>query len=184
MVRLLADIKSNIKLGGFRSQLQTSYMSSHTEMLWYNDTVFLWMTIHTYIYMGFFVLDLRLTNPNYVAETINVRDFDSSSISLLDTYSQTFAHTHARTHAHSGIHMHLTHLHIYKCITLSLFLILSLSLSLFLYIYIYIHMKREREREIERERERERDRKRENAQILVCRAGINCSHTFSWQLHN
>ena len=54
MVRLLAersDTKSNVKLGGFRSQLQASYMSSHTEELLYNETVFLWMTIYTYIYI-------------------------------------------------------------------------------------------------------------------------------------
>ena len=34
LVRLLAersDIKSNVKLGGFRSQLQASYVSCHTE---------------------------------------------------------------------------------------------------------------------------------------------------------
>ena len=37
MVRLWADrsdTKSNIKLDGFRSQLQASYMSSHTELFW------------------------------------------------------------------------------------------------------------------------------------------------------
>ena len=48
VVRLLAeryDIKSNIKLGGFRSQLQASNMSSHAEELWYSETVCLWMTI-------------------------------------------------------------------------------------------------------------------------------------------
>ena len=33
------DTKSNVKLGGFRSQLQASYVSSHTEELWYNETV-------------------------------------------------------------------------------------------------------------------------------------------------
>ena len=52
VVRLLAEryeTKSNIKLVGFRSQLLASYMFSHTEELWYNETVRLWMTI--YIYM-------------------------------------------------------------------------------------------------------------------------------------
>ena len=42
VIRLLAewsDTKSNVKLGGFRSQLQASYMSSHTEVLWCNETV-------------------------------------------------------------------------------------------------------------------------------------------------
>ena len=39
VVRLLAewyDSKSNIKLDGFRSQLQVLYVSSHTEELWFN----------------------------------------------------------------------------------------------------------------------------------------------------
>ena len=54
VVRLLAEqseIKSNVKLSGFPSQLQASYVSSHTEELWYNETVCLWMTIYIYIYM-------------------------------------------------------------------------------------------------------------------------------------
>ena len=48
VVRLLAeryDTKSNVKLGGFRSQHHVSYVSSHTEELWYNKTAYLWMTI-------------------------------------------------------------------------------------------------------------------------------------------
>ena len=44
-----SDTKSNLKLGGFWSQLQASYVSSHTEKLWYNESVYLWMTIHIYI---------------------------------------------------------------------------------------------------------------------------------------
>ena len=54
VVRLLAErynTKSNVKLGRFRSQLQASYVSSHTEKLWYNETVCLWMTIYIYIYI-------------------------------------------------------------------------------------------------------------------------------------
>ena len=49
VVRLLAersDTKSNVKLGGFRSHLQASYVSSHTEELWYNETVCLWITVY------------------------------------------------------------------------------------------------------------------------------------------
>ena len=42
------DTKSNVKLGRFQSQLQASYVSSHTEELWYNETVCLWMTIYIY----------------------------------------------------------------------------------------------------------------------------------------
>ena len=51
VVRFLAeqyDTKSNVKLGGFRSKLQASYVSSHTEELWYNETVCRWMTIYIY----------------------------------------------------------------------------------------------------------------------------------------
>ena len=54
MARLLAersDTKSNVKLGGFRPQLQAFYVCGHTEELWYNETVNLWMTIYIYIYI-------------------------------------------------------------------------------------------------------------------------------------
>ena len=54
MVHLLAeqsDTKSNVKLGEFQSRLQLSNVSSHTEELWYNETVCLWMTIYIYIYI-------------------------------------------------------------------------------------------------------------------------------------
>ena len=40
------ETKSNVKLGGFRSQFQASYVSSHTEEVWYNETVGLWMTMY------------------------------------------------------------------------------------------------------------------------------------------
>ena len=40
------DTKSNVKSGRFQSQLGASYVSSHTEELWYNETVCLWMTIY------------------------------------------------------------------------------------------------------------------------------------------
>ena len=33
------DTKSTLNLGGFQSQLEESYVSSHTEELWYNETV-------------------------------------------------------------------------------------------------------------------------------------------------
>ena len=54
VVHLLAeryDTKSNVKLGGFRPQLQASYVPSQTEELWYNEIVCLWMTIYIYIYI-------------------------------------------------------------------------------------------------------------------------------------
>ena len=50
VVRLLAE-RYDTKLGRFRSQLQASCVSSHTEELWYNETVNRWMTIYIYIYI-------------------------------------------------------------------------------------------------------------------------------------
>ena len=40
------DTMSCVKLGGFRSQLEVSCVSSHTEELWYYETVCLWITIY------------------------------------------------------------------------------------------------------------------------------------------
>ena len=56
MVHLFAersDVKSNVKLGGFRSQLQASYMSSHTEELCdtTKQSVCGWQYIYIYIYI-------------------------------------------------------------------------------------------------------------------------------------
>ena len=56
VVRLLAeryDTKSNVKLGGFRSQLQASYVSRHTGELGYNETMSvdeIYIYIYIYIY--------------------------------------------------------------------------------------------------------------------------------------
>ena len=36
------DTKSNVKLGRFQSQLEASCVSSHTDELWYNETVCGW----------------------------------------------------------------------------------------------------------------------------------------------
>ena len=54
VVRLLAersDTKSTVKVGGFRSYFQASYVCSHTEELWYNEIVSLWMTMCVYIFI-------------------------------------------------------------------------------------------------------------------------------------
>ena len=58
VVRLLAeryDTKSKVMLGGFRSQLQASYVFNHTEDLWYNYTVCLRMNTHTHIYIYIYI---------------------------------------------------------------------------------------------------------------------------------
>ena len=46
-----SDTKSNIKLGGFWSQFQASYVSSQMEELWNNETVSLDDYIYIYIYI-------------------------------------------------------------------------------------------------------------------------------------
>ena len=70
MVRLLAkwsDTKSNVRLGRFLSQLQASYVSSHTEELWYNETVCLWMTIYIYIYI--YIISKRILLITFLNES-------------------------------------------------------------------------------------------------------------------
>ena len=42
--------KPNVKLVGFRSQLQASYLCSLIEELWYNETVWLWTTLCIYTF--------------------------------------------------------------------------------------------------------------------------------------
>ena len=43
------DTKSSVKFGRSRSQLEVSCVSSRTKELWYNETVYMWMSI--YIHM-------------------------------------------------------------------------------------------------------------------------------------
>ena len=86
MVCLLAGryaTKSNVKLGGFRSQLQESYVGSPTADLWYNETVCLWMTIYIYIYIYIY-----MEGVNYLCIII---------ISLLQTHIYYVLYTHKRT---------------------------------------------------------------------------------------
>ena len=80
MVRLLAeqsDTKSNVKLGGFQSQLQASYVSSYTEELWYNETVCL--CIYIYIYMH-----THTMNENFGASLNCFSNFIIKSIVAVD----------------------------------------------------------------------------------------------------
>ena len=46
-----SDTKSNQKLGEFQSRLQAFYVYSHTEELWHNESVCVWIAIYIYIYM-------------------------------------------------------------------------------------------------------------------------------------
>ena len=48
LIAELYDTKSNLKLSGFRSHLEAFCVFIHTDDLWYNETVCLWMTIYIY----------------------------------------------------------------------------------------------------------------------------------------
>ena len=56
--RLMLSGKSDVKLAGFISQLETSYVSNHTEESWYNETVCLRMNIYIYIYIYIYISDV------------------------------------------------------------------------------------------------------------------------------
>ena len=93
MVRLLAewsDSKSNVKLGVFRSQLQASYVSSHTEELWYNETVCLWLTIYIYIYIYIYIKRERerLKNKVIQREESYVKESQRYKVSVLMNHHQ------------------------------------------------------------------------------------------------
>ena len=81
MVHLLAewyDTKSNIKLSRFRSQLQASYVSSHTEELWYNETACGW---HIYIYIYIY------PTPPYERDVTQSQFFKQSITGLNSEFS-------------------------------------------------------------------------------------------------
>ena len=52
--------QTDVKLAGFRSQLKTSFLSSHSKELWCNETVCLWTTIYIYIYIYIYALFIYL----------------------------------------------------------------------------------------------------------------------------
>ena len=97
VVHLLAewyDTESNVKLGWFWSQLQVSYVSSHTKELGYNETACLWMTIYIYIYIlsiswPIFVKE-DLKSPFSAATTLKWREggfsFSWTVLLILDLY--------------------------------------------------------------------------------------------------
>ena len=63
------DTKSKVKLGRVQSQLEASYVSSHTEELWYNETACLWRTIYIYIYIyihSFSITDIHPRAYTYI----------------------------------------------------------------------------------------------------------------------
>ena len=65
------DTMSSVNLVGFRSQINASCVSSHTEKLWYNETVCLWMTIYTLPTLGLDTLVKELTTSTCVMQSFS-----------------------------------------------------------------------------------------------------------------
>ena len=124
MLRLLAersDSKSNVKLGGFRSQLQLSYVSSHTEESWYNESVCLWMTIYIYIYIYIYICTCIIA---YISRTLSL--FTASITQFVRTF-----------HSFSIL--------LYRCLSLShclcLFIIYFIDFFISIYVsFVYSHL--------------------------------------------
>ena len=92
MVRLLTvrfETMSNVKLNGFRSRLQASYVSSQTEELWYNETVCLWMTMYMCVKsvesVNFFFFFLQAKALNRFKIWICILEFSKQSAPLSRT---------------------------------------------------------------------------------------------------
>ena len=134
VVRLLAersDTKSNVKLGGFRLQLQASNVSNHAEELWYNETVCLWMTIYLYIYIYIYIYEgsrkKYLLSYIYIYSIVLVKKrrnslllsryicFGSDYLCTLSKSKRLFvafrplisAHTHTHTHTYIYIYIYI-----------------------------------------------------------------------------
>ena len=79
MVRLLVErsaTKSNVKFAGFLSQLQASNVSSHTEELWCNEKVSLWMIIYMYIYIHIY------SDYHFFAEEVHLLDSQKALVQM------------------------------------------------------------------------------------------------------
>ena len=94
-----SDTKTNIKLGGFRSQLQASYVSCHTEELWYNESVCLWMTIYIYIYIYIYLYPILNMHKHIYTDIFECMYVCMYVCKHKDICS--LAHIHVRTHIHA-----------------------------------------------------------------------------------
>ena len=76
------DTKSNIKLGGFQSQLEASYICNHADELWFSETVGLWMTIYIYIYI-YILVSSEEVQLIFLRASIYINAFNRMKINLL-----------------------------------------------------------------------------------------------------
>ena len=52
--------QADVKLAGFQFQFEASRVSGHTDELWYEETVCLWMTIYIYIYIIYIYIHIYM----------------------------------------------------------------------------------------------------------------------------
>ena len=143
MVRLLderSDTKSNVKLGRFRSQLQASYVSSHIEELWYNETVCQWMTIYIYIYIYIIIVYIYIYIYIYIIIIFIYIDIYISLLYICVYTLCTMGDIVGR--------------HIYMCVCVCVHVVyrcmfvcirnyyISIKLSMYRAIYLYVSFKR------------------------------------------
>ena len=99
---------SNINLGGFRSQLEESNISSLTEDLWYNDNIYIYIYkyIYIYIYIYYMVMSVTLgfiifTNPSARAgyDTRSIFKRSLTGLNLAFSFSLTSCLIKAEEHS-------------------------------------------------------------------------------------
>ena len=72
------------------SQLEVSWVSSHTEKLWYHGTVYLWMTINTLPSRVLSTLAKELTAATRVMQSSS-NEFRSNNAKCKQTKADTYA---------------------------------------------------------------------------------------------
>ena len=141
------DTKSNVKLGGFQSQLEVSCVSSHTEELWYNETVCLCMTIYIRIYIYIYIriyIYIYIVWIHGMFMMMPTCIYDISSI-YVDAHTRTRTHTSTRTSKHplSPPHIYI-YIYIYSLcerypkMTFKSIIWRNRLPLIYIYIYIYI----------------------------------------------
>ena len=138
--------KSNVKLDGFQSHLEASYVSSHIQELRYNETLCLWMTMYIYIYI-YMSLCVCTCAWGSLCVCVCVCDMCKKYVKCkfaLRYYLREYSiNVRAHMHTHKKyIPMH-THASIYNIYTPTHS---QLYMYNYIYIYIYIYIERERER--------------------------------------
>ena len=62
-------VYDSLKFGGFRTQLETSCVSNHTEELWSNKTISMWMIIYTLPSQELSTLVKKLTAATHIMQS-------------------------------------------------------------------------------------------------------------------